>query len=80
MKTRLNLTIEENVVAAVKAYASKKRISISELVEDYFKSLSTREARENIVDLMKTMPIPQLPEDIDYRKDYYKDRSSKYGF
>lgn len=36
MKTRLNLTIEENLLQRMKAYASRKHISLSELVEGYF--------------------------------------------
>ncbi len=39
MTTKLNLTIEETVVSQVKKYARKKNVSVSELTENYYKSL-----------------------------------------
>ena len=45
MKARLNITIEENLLSTVKIYASKQHTSISELVENYFTTL-TRAAKK----------------------------------
>jgi hypothetical protein len=35
MKTRLNITVEEGLLTAMKAYAMRKQKSVSELVELY---------------------------------------------
>lgn len=82
MKTRLNLTIEEDLLQKVKRYASNKKVSISNLVEDYFKNLSKSDKQENIVDLMKRIghtEIEHIPENIDYKEEYYKEKAKKYG-
>ncbi len=42
MTTKLNLTIDENLVAKAKVYAAKKRTSVSRLVEN----LLTRELKQ----------------------------------
>jgi metal-responsive CopG/Arc/MetJ family transcriptional regulator len=39
MKTRLSITVEQTLLNEVKEIAAKKKISISEIVEDHFKSL-----------------------------------------
>ena len=39
MTTKLNLTIEEELVHQIKRYAKKNNRSVSELVEDHFKSI-----------------------------------------
>ena len=40
MKTRLNLTIDDNLLSSMKVYATKQQMSISELVENYFKRIT----------------------------------------
>jgi hypothetical protein len=40
MKTKLNLTIDENLVPKIKAIARKKGHSVSELVEDYLRKIT----------------------------------------
>jgi len=40
MKARLNLTIDETLLARIKSYSENKKVSISELVEQYFYSIS----------------------------------------
>ena len=39
MKTRLNITIEEDVLRSVKYFAEEQNTSVSELVETYFKTI-----------------------------------------
>ncbi|MDY6970446.1 MAG: DUF6364 family protein [Spirochaetota bacterium] len=41
MKTKLTLTMDNNIIEAAKQYAKKNNISLSKLVEFYFKSLSS---------------------------------------
>ena len=40
MKTKLNLTIDEDLVPKTKAFARKKGMSVSELVEEYLKKIT----------------------------------------
>ena len=39
MTTKLNLTIEEKTAKRIKAYAQKRKISVSKIAEEYFDSL-----------------------------------------
>ena len=52
MKERLNLTIDGELLDAMKAYAASKEMSVSELVESYFRSVTKRVQRRNILDLV----------------------------
>ncbi len=80
MKTRLNLTIDESLLEIVKAYAASKHTSLSELVENYFKTISRPAKRKSIIDLVEKLPKPTIDTTGDLKEEYYKDRSDKYGF
>lgn len=82
MKTRLNLTIENVLLSHVKEYATAKNISVSQIVEDYFKSLikPTLKPHTNVIDLVEQLQTPQIEDNIDLKKSYYEERSDKYGF
>ena len=41
MTTKLTLTLDKNIIESVKIYAKKNKISLSKLVEFYFKSLTS---------------------------------------
>jgi hypothetical protein len=64
-----------------KRYAASHQTSVSQLVEQYFKSLSPAPRKKNILELMKELPKPKrkVPEG-DLRKLYYESRRKKYGF
>ena len=80
MKNRLNITIDEVLLDHAKQYAKSKQTSLSQLIEDYLKKL-TSPRRKNIIQVMKEMPKPkkQLPE-VDGKNLYYESRRKKYGF
>jgi hypothetical protein len=82
MKTRLNITIEENLLDKVKAYAAKQNSSVSQLVEDYFKTITRRSRKKSLLDIIDELPKPKvnLPKDFDFKEEYYKQRAKKYGF
>lgn len=80
MKARLNLTIDEQILNGVKAYAASKNTSISELVEDFFKSLRRPAKRKTIIDLVEDLPASKLNVHGDLKKKYYEAKSEKYGF
>ena len=80
MKARLNITIEENLLFNVKIYASKQHTSISELVENYFTTLTKTAKKKNIIQLIENLKTPVIEENADLKELFYKDQSGKYGF
>lgn len=62
MKERLNLTIDADLVESMKAYAASKQMSVSELVESYFRTVTKPLQRKNIVDLVDGLEPANEPE------------------
>jgi hypothetical protein len=60
MKERLNLTIDGELLDAMKAYAAGKQMSVSELVENYFRSVTRPVQRRNILDLVDGLEAPDV--------------------
>jgi hypothetical protein len=58
MKERLNLTIDGALLEAMKAYAASKEMSVSELVENYFLSVTRSVQHNNILELMDRLEPP----------------------
>ena len=71
MVTKLTLSIEEKVVITAKKYAGKKGQSLSKLVENYLKSISTNDPGMETLSpkVSKLMGVIKLPEDYDYKKE-----------
>jgi hypothetical protein len=80
MKTRLNLTIEESIHERIKNYARVENVSISELVESFFKTLTSPAPKKTILDLVDQLKKPAIPESADLKELYYKEKKEKYGF
>ncbi len=80
MKNRLNITIDEGLIEQAKRYASKHQTSLSQLVEQYFKSLTRPSRRKNIIQLIEELPKPGLKIEGDLKERYYKDQKRRYGF
>jgi hypothetical protein len=80
MKTRLNLTIDDALLDNIKAYASNKQTSVSELVENYFKTITKPAKRKNIINLVEKLEKPKIDSKADLKELYYQDKSKKYGF
>lgn len=78
MKARLNITIEAPLLKEVKKIAAKKNISVSEMVEDYFKII-TRPKRKTLIELLDELPKVHISEDRDLVKEYYDAKMKKYG-
>jgi hypothetical protein len=78
MKARLNLTIEQSLLEEVKLYATRKNTSVSELVEEYFKVI-TQTKKQSLVDLLRSLPKPDIDVNFDWKEEYYKDKMKKYG-
>ena len=80
MKERLNLTIDGDLLNVIKAYAAKKQMSVSELVEGYFRSVTKPVREKNILDLVRGLKKPAISEGADLKELYYKEQAEKYGF
>ena len=70
MKERLNLTIDAELVESMKAYAASKQMSVSELVESYFRSVTKPLQRKSIVDLVDGLDGPLL----EWDQSHYKEK------
>jgi hypothetical protein len=69
MKERLNLTIDAELVESMKAYAASKQMSVSELVESYFRSVTKPLQRKSIVDLVDGLEGSSLEWDESHCKE-----------
>lgn len=80
MTTKLNLTIDENTATLIKAYAEKKKTSVSKIAQEYFSTLvGEKEGKkeksfvEKYAGILKDIKI----DDIDKARDEYP--KEKYG-
>ena len=80
MKERLNLTIDGALLEAMKAYAAKRQMSVSELVENYFKQVTKPVQRRNILDLVDELEAPGIDPEADLKELTYKEQGEKHGF
>lgn len=58
MKERLNLTIDASLLEAMKSYAARREMSVSELVECYFRAVTRPMRENNILNLMDRLEPP----------------------
>ena len=81
MKSKVNLTIEKDLLSKAKCYAIENQVSVSELVEGYFKQLTKSKRKPDIFELVKQLNIKEKFANIpDLKKAYYEDNAAKYGF
>ena len=80
MTTKLTLTIEEKVIRSAKKYAQKKGKSLSNLVENYLKSIGSQETDANTISpkVTKLMGVIKLPDDFNYKTELGASLSKKY--
>ncbi|RZL40750.1 MAG: hypothetical protein EOO93_30815 [Pedobacter sp.] len=80
MKSRVNLTIEEELLSSAKTYAQKQHTSVSELVENFFKTLNRPAKRKNLIDLVEKLDAPIFDVNTDLKDLYHQEQAKKYGF
>ncbi len=54
-------------------------MSVSELVEDYFKTITKPTRRKTIIDLVEKLDPPAIDPQADLKELYYQDQAKKYG-
>jgi hypothetical protein len=81
MKNRVNITIDDNLVRDAKRYAARKKISLSQLIENYLKALTSKKpAKKNVLEMLSELPAPKKRSEKATVKNYYEERKTKYGF
>jgi hypothetical protein len=80
MTTKLTLTIDDSVISIAKKYAKQKGKSLSDLVENYLMSLTSKEEKEETISpkILKLMGVIKLPKNYDYKKELAKELAKKY--
>jgi hypothetical protein len=80
MTTKLTLTIDDSVIAIAKKYAKQKGKSLSDIVENYLMSLTSKENKEESISprILKLMGVIDLPDNFDYKKELAKGLAKKY--
>ena len=80
MKSKLNITIDQEVLEQMKRYALQQKMSISEIVENYFRTISNPKRKNSFVEMIDKLPSPSIDKNINLRDEYYKVKAKKYGF
>jgi len=81
MNTKLTLTMEQTIIERAKKYAKGKGRSLSDIIENYLKVITTGESETDIeiTPLVKSLRGSfKAPKDFDYKKALSKGLSQKY--
>jgi hypothetical protein len=80
MNTKLTLTIEQSIIEKAKVYAKGKGRSLSDIIENYLKAITTEHKPANdISPLTKSLRGSfKAPESYDYKEELSKGLSEKY--
>ncbi|MDR6968646.1 hypothetical protein J2X31_002672 [Flavobacterium arsenatis] len=84
MDTKLTLKLDKNVIESAKEYAAKQKVSVSSIVESYFKTIISKENKNDSVqisDFVKSLSLENggIPADFDYKKDRQEYLIKKYN-
>jgi hypothetical protein len=80
MNTKLTLTIEQSVIERAKTYAKEKGHSLSEIIENYLKTITIEQKPiEKVSPITKSLRGSfKAPIDFDYKEELSKALSEKY--
>ncbi|HML57087.1 MAG TPA: DUF6364 family protein [Ferruginibacter sp.] len=81
MSTKLTLTVEKDVIERAKVYANKKGRSLSDLVENFLRSLVHKEADSDELspNVKKLLGSVKVPKNFDYKKELSEAINKKYS-
>lgn len=83
MNTKLTLSLEKEVIEQAKIYAKGTGRSLSEMVENYFRSLVAKKETDEYADIdpkiRKLIGRITLPDDFDIKKAKEEYHKEKYG-
>lgn len=80
MTTKLTLTIDDSVISVAKKYAKKSGKSLSDIVENYLKNLTSKETKDETISprILKLMGVIELPNNFEYKRALKDSLSKKY--
>ena len=79
MNTKLTLTIDKSVIEDAKIFAKEQGISLSQIIENYLKSLPVERTREDLSpNVKKLVGVVKIPKDFDYKKELSEALAGKY--
>jgi hypothetical protein len=81
MNTKLTLTIEQTIIERAKKYANNRGRSLSDIIENYLKVITSDEKAENIelTPIVKALKGSfNAPQDFDYKKELSNSLTKKY--
>jgi hypothetical protein len=81
MNTKLTLTIEQEIIAKAKEYAKSKNRSLSDIIENYLKSLTkeTESKDEHLTPVVKSLKGSfKIANEMDYKKELRDRLQAKY--
>ncbi len=80
MTTKLTLTIDDSVISVAKKYAKKSGKSLSDIVENYLKNLTSKETKDETISprILKLMGVIELPDNFEYKRALKDSLSKKY--
>ena len=81
MTTKLTLTVEQDIIELAKSYASKKGRSLSDLIENYLKTLVQNDGDKNDIspNVKKLLGSVKAPKNFDYKKELANSLNKKYS-
>ena len=81
MTTKLTLTVEKEVIELAKAYASKKGRSLSDLIENYLKTLVQKDNNKNDLspNVKRLLGSVKAPKSFEYKKELENVLNKKYS-
>lgn len=82
METRLTITLDETLIDRAKVYASRHKVTLSKLIEDYLEDLAQKEGEQAALELDPLVEslygIATLPQKIEDKEAYYDHLIEKY--
>ena len=80
MQRKLTITIEKNLIEQAKYYARKKGKSLSEIIENYLRTIVEEDKEKYHISpsIEKLKGSVSLPEDFDYKKTLADSLFEKY--
>ena len=81
MNTKLTLKLNKRVIERAKKYAQKNNKSLSVMVENYFKTISDKESKNDIEispNVLELSGIIKIPENLNMKGIYGKHLEEKY--
>lgn len=81
MNAKLTLSLKRQIIDSAKDYAKSRKVSLSQLIENYLNTLIKKEEKNiRVSPLVESLTGIITPdEDNEYREDYYDYLNEKYS-